>query len=375
MIRVFQTIHKYTPHIPLFEEKYDVTDDMDFETLRRLVVNDGYASTYLLLPALEHKADEVFYTIWDYERLQQCWAREHGLRTRDLSEIKLAQIEEYKPDIFYNMSAFCDGEFIKRLGKSRVRKDIYWNGIIEPEPRTFYEYDGQLSLHRPYIDYWKRRGLAACELQPSIPSSWHRRIHANKSIDVLFYGQYFKGMFDNRNGIIDDLLKYKQASRRDIRCHLTYTETRHLQTIFRIPGLPWTHIRRPVISFPSRNVREQSLPPLYGDTLYGSIAQAKIVVNAYTDDNRDFKSNMRLYEGIGLGAFLISEEGNYPDGFEPEVDFYTYRNSAELIHQIERVLADWPAHAEVAQRTQRKISALYSKERQWNDFQDFVSSL
>ena len=117
------------------------------------------------------------------------------------------------------------------------------------------------------------------------------------------------------------------------------------------------------------------MPPLYGDALYNAISQAKIVVNAYGNDNHDFKSNMRLFESIGLGAFLITEEGNYPDGFEPGVDFYTYTDSKSLMRQIERVLYDWLSHAVMAQRTQKKISDLYSKERQWNDFITFASNL
>lgn len=372
-MRVYQCIHKYFPHIPLFEEKNGVGDDMDFETLRKLVVEDGYASTYMLLPALQHKTDEVFYTIWDYDRLQLLWAREHGLKTNDLSSIKLAQIEEYKPDVFYNFSAFCDDDFIKRLGKDKNRKDIYWNGIIEPEPQTFPDYDGQISLHRPYIEYWHERGLAALELQPGIPEAWSRASANEKQFDVLFYGQYLKKFFSGRNRLIEDILHLKMSGSIDVRCHLTYTEQR--QTIFRIPKLPWTRVTVPYINFPSAVVREQSLPPLYGDALYKAISESRIVINAYTDDNRDFKSNMRLFESVGLGAFLITEEGNYPDGFEPGVDFYTYTDSKSLIDQIERVLGDWSYHAKIAQNTQKKITELYTKERQWGDFSKFASGL
>ena len=372
-MNVYQCIHKYPPHIPLFEQKYGVTDDMDFETLRRLIVEDGYASAYILKPALQHRTDEIFYTVWDYERLQQCWARERGLKTRDLGEIKLAQIEEFQPDVFYNFSAFCDSEFIKRLGRSKRRKDVYWNSIIEPEPRTFLEYDGQLSLHRPFVENWKKRGLAAYELQPAIPDGWANIANSAKNSDVLFYGQCSKDLFNDRNGLISDLLRHKLASGRDIRCHLQYDE--HRPTIFRIPKLPWSRVRLPIVTFPTKLIREQSLSPLYGDALYSAVAEARIIVNTYGDYNDDFKSNMRLFESVGLGAFLISEAGNYPDGFEPGVDFYTYRNSEELIAQIERVLADWPAHAAIAQRTQQKIGALYNKKRQWDDFQRFVSSL
>ncbi len=372
-MKVYQCIHKYPPHIPLFEKENGITDEMDFESLRSLIIEDGYASTYILLPALQNKRDEVFYTIWDYGRLQKCWAREHGMRTQNLDAIKLAQIEEYKPDVFYNFSAFCDAEFIQMLGKSSGRKDVCWNGIIEPVPRTFPHYDGYLSLHRPYIGYWRNRGLAACELQPGIPASWSSLTKCKKNIDVLFYGQYAKRFFGQRNKVIEDLLDYKLATGLDIRCHLSYTENR--LNICLIPKLPWTRVCLPVTTFPIRKIREQSMAPLYGDSLYRTIAQAKIVVNAYTDDNRDFKSNMRLFEAIGLGAFLISEEGNYPGGLEPEVDFYTYRTSDQMTQQIERVISDWPAHAEIARRTQLKITALYSKERQWDDFRSFVVNL
>jgi spore maturation protein CgeB len=372
-MRIYQCIHKYSPHIPLFENKYGVTDDMDFDTLRRLIVDDGYASTYILQPALEHKPEEVFFTIWDYERLQWKWAEEKGMTSRDLQEIKLAQIEEYQPDVFYNMSAFCDGHFINRLGKNRERIDVYWNGIIESTPRTFLDYDGQLSLHRPYIDHWRKQGLKALELQPGIPDSWAQYDSSNKSIDVLFYGQYLRGMFNNRNRMVEDLLRYKIKNKIDLRCHLSFKEKR--LKLLSISKLPWARVNLPIITFPSKLIRKNSLQPLYGQTLYQSITNARIVVNAYTDDNKDYKSNMRLYEATGLGAFLISEEGTYPDGFAPGFDFYTYRNSGDLIEQIHRVLDDWPAHEIIAKRTQHKVTQLYSKKRQWQDFLNFIESL
>ena len=195
---------------------------MDFESLRRLLIDDGYASTYILQPALEHKPEKVFYTLWNYDRLQWKWADEQGLKTRDLTEIKLAQIEEYQPDIFYNLSAFCDGDFIKLLGKRKGRKDIYWNRFIEATPRTYIEYDGQISLHRPFVETWRDRGLKALELQPAIPNTWKNESPVYRTIDVLFYGQYLRsGIFDNRNRLIDDLLQYKSNTGQDIRCHLT----------------------------------------------------------------------------------------------------------------------------------------------------------
>jgi hypothetical protein len=362
-MKVYQCIHKYPPHIPLFEKKYGVTGDMDFESLRSLIIQDGYASSYILLPALQNKIEDVFYTVWNYERLQLLWAREHGLKTNDLDEIKLAQLEEYMPNVFYNMSPFCDNGFIKKLGKRAECKRVYWNGFIEREPRTFPGYDGQLSLHRPYVEYWKSKGLAACELQPAIPEAWGKYTRADKSIDVLFYGQFDKAIFGSRNKLIEKLLHYKLETGRDIRCHLQFGPRRRFVPPF------LAHYKIP------RIVKKYALPPLYGEDLYKAIGQARIVVNAYTDNNQDFKSNMRLFEATGLGAFLVSEDGVYPDGCEPGVDFYTYKNVDGLISQIERVLTDWTTHAEIARRTQNKFTLFFNKERQWNEFKSFISIL
>ncbi len=116
-MKVYQCIHKYPPHIPLFEAKHGITDqtDLTFSQLQKLVIDDGYAAAYILQPALEHKTGDVFFTIWDYKRLQYLWAEENGLHTTDLKKIKLAQIEKLKPDVVYNHSPFCDFDFIKQL--------------------------------------------------------------------------------------------------------------------------------------------------------------------------------------------------------------------------------------------------------------------
>ena len=372
-MKVYQCIHKYPAHISGFEERAGVSDATDFATLHRKFLADGYASTYILHPALDNRPEEIFYTVWDYERLQWKWADEHGLKTRDLDEIKLAQIEEFNPDVFYNMSPFCDRDFIKRLGKRKGRIDICWNAFVRgPRPSTFGEYEGHVSLHRPYVEFWREQGLKALELQPAMPQAWEAFESIEPDVDVLFYGQLFRGIFDNRIRLVEDLLRYGLERRRDLRCHLTYPER---GWVLRIPGMAHFRIKLPISRFPGRLVRKHSLSPLYGEELYRTVSKSRVVVNLYGDENRDFKSNMRLFEATGLGAFLISEAGDYPDGFEPGVDFYTFKDSTELVDQIERVLSDWPRHAEIARRTRQKITALYSKQQQWLDFQHFVREL
>ena len=369
-MKIFQTIHKYPPHIPEFEKKNGITDatNITFEELRKLIVEDGYASCYILQPALEHKTDEVFYTIWDYERLQYLWAKENGVASRDLSEIKLAQLEKFKPDVFYNLSPFRDHNLIELIKIRGIKcKTICWNSLIVDRPMTFPLYDVHLTLHEPYLDYWKKLGLKSFELQPAIPDFWDFE-NQNRAVDVLFYGQYFESMFSQRNRLIEKLVSYKNETSFKMDIHLQYKIKKHVQVKF-------LKYKKTVINYPPQSIVNATLKPLYGSELYDKIANSKIVVNAYGDFNNEFKSNMRVFESIGHGAFLISEKGNYPKGLTPDVDFYTYENFEELTEKIDYVLSNWEAHSKLALKTARKVRSFFSKEKQWQRFQEIVASV
>lgn len=370
-MKVFQTAHKYSPHIPLFEKKYGIADDLNisFEELRRLIVEDGYASAYILKPALEHDTENFFYTLWDYDRLQLLWAREHGLETNDLAEIKLAQLQWFQPDVFYNMSPVADNNFIELLKIRGIKcKTICWNGFIEQRPRTFPLYDMHLTLHKPFVEYWHKLNLQAIEFQPAIPDNWVNNVK-ERPIDVLFYGQYADFIFKERNRLVNQLLEFSRKNRKyNIKVHLQYKKTSaDLLRIYRCS------FKKTV--YPSRLIRNHSLPPLYGGDLYEAISKAKIVINAYGDYNREYKSNLRVFEAIGHGAFLISECGNYPDGLSPDIDFYTYSSFGELTEKIKFVLSRWPEHKVKAQVASEKIRSIFSKDSQWEQFKKIVSQI
>lgn len=60
-MKVYQCIHKYSPHIPFLERKHNIGQrSLSFEELRNIIIQDGYAAPYILKPAIEGKADQVF---------------------------------------------------------------------------------------------------------------------------------------------------------------------------------------------------------------------------------------------------------------------------------------------------------------------------
>jgi hypothetical protein len=142
-MKIYQCIHKYPPHIPAFEARWGIHDGSTFAEIHAAFLADGYASVYRLDPGDAHPEDEVFFTLWNYERLQHAWARERGLKTRDLDEIRLAQIEEFAPDVIYDFSPFLSPDFARRAAERGDFRILCWNGFIQAEdPLVVPGYDG-----------------------------------------------------------------------------------------------------------------------------------------------------------------------------------------------------------------------------------------
>ncbi len=373
-MKVFQCFHKYPPYIPQFEKKYNIESrNPGFNELRELLIKDGYASTYLLKPALEGKHDEVFYTLWDYERLQYKWAEEEGLNTKDLDEIKLAQITSFKPDVFYNHSPRYDNDFVKKLSSFTNLKKVCWDAIITQYPHLHKLYDLRLTLFYPFVKYWLSRNLPSALLQPAYTPIWNDFLNHERKIDILFYGQYAPFYFDLRSKLIRELLDWSLSNDYVVRFHLDYNSghfirKRHLKFLGKNVLVSSTNKVPKVII-------KKALSPVYGSELYNTIARSKIVINAFTDNNGLFKDNMRTYETLGLGALMIGEDGIYPDFLEPDIDFLTYKTLNDLIEKIEYVLS-LPDHGrEMANKAHQKLVSTCTKERQWEQFCKLVESL
>lgn len=371
-MRIYQTIHKYHPHIPWFEEKYGIHDESghSFNDLQRCILEDGYASAYILQPEVPEQ-HEVFFTLWNYERMQIQWAKEHGFNSTHLQEIKQAQIAWFKPDVFYDFSAMLDKDFLVQYPIDSSITTVAWYGIIEEQPLAFPDYDFRVTLHRPYIQQWTSKGLSCFELQPAFDPRWNAFDQQKKTIDVLFYGQFLNRMFRNRNKFMTDLMRYaEQHQELNIKIHLQLQSPRKVRKQlfgFGVPG--WYE------EFPSEYVRSHALTPIYGRQLYETIGRSKFVINGYTNQNKEFKSNMRLFESLGCGSLLISEKGNYPEGFNEGVHYLPYEveKPKQLFEKLPDLIAGYSLRHEKSKPMIDELKSHYSKQRQWKAFQESIS--
>jgi hypothetical protein len=371
MMKVYQCIRAYDPYIPAFENKYNIKgNNYSFVELRDLLIKDGFASTYILKPAFENDKD-FFFTFWNYKTLQFKWAQEKGLKTTDLDEIRIAQIDDFNPDVYYNFSTYYDNAILESILKRKGLVSVCWDATIGSFfPPVHQNYDLRATLYEPFLKYWNQHGFKSVLLPPAFPDSWNELDQTKKDIDILFYGQINEHFFSGRNAIIDDLLKWNNKKGYKLKMHLQLPKQK--KPLINVRGFNRFAHWLPVAT---KAIRQNALPPIYGQELYETIARSKIVVNAFGNFNVHHKENMRNYESIGCGAVMIGEDGIYPDHFEPNKDFYTYRTTNELFAKIDQVLSLPDQGTEMVKNARNKLRLVYSKEEQWNGFVEAVNSL
>lgn len=374
-LRVYQCIHKYAPHIPQFEKRWGIGDHSTFAEIHDALLRDGYASVYRLIPPTGRCNDEVFFTVWNYERLQRTWAREQGLAESDLDEIRLAQIKKFEPDVVYDFSSFVVPEFATKLRKRFSGPILCWNGFIkETEPPVGAAYDAYVSLHRPFVESWKQRGYPALELQPGIEPAWGTRplrAFQERSQDLILYGQ-IGSHFSKRAELATAVAEAAQTNGYKFKCYAGASK-RYYRPGGRLArmgvDLPF------LVKWPPKPLRSFLSPSVFGAGLYEAIRGAKGVLNNFTDLSVDFHANMRIFETIGNGTPLLTPRGVYPDGLEANLDYVPF-DSVEDISDIMRYLKSEPdAALSFAKNARTRALKNFSKEKQYEKFRDFVATL
>jgi hypothetical protein len=368
-MKVFQSLHRYDPYLPYFEEKYDTTS-MSFKEHLETLIADRFYTLHILKPALDF-SEEVFYTLWNYEALQLKWARENGLVETDLKKILYAQIEAYQPDVFYNMSPtfFSKQELEENLDSSILK--ICWSASPFFDNELFKSYKTRLTNIPFDIKPASEVGFRSDLFQPAYdPLMDEYGNNTERPIDLLFYGQYARSIFKKRNKQLDRLLEFKEQSDYNVEILLQYFIEK--EPVVNIP-----YIRRywQKITYPPKSVRTLSGATIFGLDVYKKISQSKIVFNAGVDFSKEFKVNMRNFEVLGCGAHMLSDVGVYPTGFEMGTHFSTYTDIEDCLKKIDRLLKEDTQRLSIAKAGNEMIKNNYTKEQQWQAFQAIVESI
>jgi spore maturation protein CgeB len=135
------------------------------------------------------------------------------------------------------------------------------------------------------------------------------------------------------------------------------------------------HEKFKVLQFPPKKVALHASPALFGTEMLKHIGQAKIVFNCHVDIAGDERVNMRIFEALGCGAHMLSDEGIYPQGLKAGEHFSTYRDVSQLEEKIVHLLQSQHDREQIAARGTATLEELYSKEKQWQQFKQIVSNV
>jgi hypothetical protein len=334
-----------------------------FQKLTDAFLDDRYGASHILLPVLNHDAD-AFFTNGDDEVAQCAWAAERGMRrSSSMTEILLAQIEEHRTEIFYNLDPVrYDSSFLRKM-PGTVRRSIAWRAApLAGADLSAYDCVG---CNFPSIrQEFKRQGLKVFSLFPAHdPVLDCYATRTERPIDVLFVGGYSRHHM-NRVTILDRIAEFRDIYR------IVFALDRSKVTRFAesfIGNVGMSRFRRP------RNVRAVSTEPVFGRQFYELLSRSKVVLNGAIDMAGDDRGNMRCWEALGGGCLLLSDVGNYPDGFVSQVTMVTYNGADDCANQAQSWLTNTLRLREVAISGNAMIRERYSKNLQWDRFQELAS--
>jgi len=327
---------------------------------------DRYNAVHILDPIYSNA--DAFFTNADDRLTQLSWAKEKGISANATDdEILLNQIEEHKPDVFYNLDPMkFDSSFVKKIPSS-VKYRVAWRAVLNKQT-DISAYDLIVSNFPGILESFEQQGCKTAYFCPSHdPYMDSMASSQNRDIDVLFIGSYSRHHV-KRAKVIEAVSTL--SGKCNIQFHLAASKyTKVFESKLNILNLG-SKYQRP------NSVKSCSYDPLYGIELLYTIGRSKIVLNGAIDMSGIDKGNMRCFEALGCGACMVTDRGNYPSGFVDGENYVSYDDHLDAVDVIKDLLSENGQEnlQRIAKSGYEMISKQYSKARQWDDFVRIVNS-
>lgn len=360
-MRLFQNSGLYRAYLPRLNALSARADS--FNGRITAFLSDRFGAPHFLLPVLE-RAPEAFFTNGDDEIGQRAWGREHGMApSSTLDQVLLAQIEEHRAEIFYNMDPMRYGsDFVRRL-PGCVRTSIAWRAAPSPGA-DFGAYDLVICNFPTILEEYRRAGWKAAYFAPAHdPEMDGFASNTDRPVDVLFVGGYSRH-HRRRAQLLEAIASRDRV--RVIVMHLDRSRATRWAESWIGRMLPLGTHRRPAA------IRRVAREPIFGRDLYKALAQAKIVVNGAIDMAGADRGNMRCFEAMGCGCALLSDAGHYPSGMEPGGTLVTYQDTADALLRLDELLSMPERRRSIARAGHEMVASRYSKQMQWQHFKNLV---
>ncbi|KKS76930.1 MAG: hypothetical protein UV51_C0013G0016, partial [Candidatus Woesebacteria bacterium GW2011_GWC1_42_9] len=199
-VKLFKASPLYDQYLVDFYLAHKEIDSVNYSQQYRLLMDDCYGWADFWKKNLEKIGNyEVFEAVTNAEKLQKQWAQEHGIvygKESWLQDILEAQIEYFKPDVFFahdytNLTV----SFRERIrDKFRIKVIIGWDGIAQNNPEVYRGCDLVLTCNENSVEFYRQNGFQSHFFPFAFEASIFDKLQKRKPFhDVVFSGSLFIG--------------------------------------------------------------------------------------------------------------------------------------------------------------------------------------
>lgn len=322
-----------------------------FSTQVSTLLQGGFSLAHNVALMMPKHGYQASFIIPNAANAQAQWLREAGQALSNpqaaFHETVLRQIDSIKPDILYLSDVLSlNSAFLRRLSW-RPRLIIGWHAAPGVEQIDFSAFDVMVSSHAGCREAALRQGAAAVEpFAPGLPRDLADQVkNEPKLYDVIFSGQ------------IGEIHRKR---------------TEHLLTLVRAEALRKAGVSLGLflVGKGPSELAAYVRPPVWGLEMYRTLRRARIVLNVHVDMAFGAPQNMRIFETLAVGSFLLTDhDGVHTPPFMPDQELGTFTSPDHMIEKILHYLRHTDERETIAQAGQRRCLAEHSMEHRaaWLD--------
>lgn len=310
---------------------------------------------FLELFGIDSFNPNFFSTIANSKRIQNIWRLENNLSPNhteiDNYPTLISQIEKYQPDVIYtNNHQIVNDNFAKQIDKKI--KLVLWNASPINGAPNLSHFNLGLSFDTKYLNSLRNHGINKLKIKNFSADkrirTRHRFTSQIKEQDLIFTGTV-SDKFGKRIQLLSDISS-NLGGRLNIRYHLLTQTYRYTK----VPKIPFKLITK-------------SRQPIFMADMLREFGKSRIVLNMHSDMSSEVKGNMRVFETLANGSFLLTDAGNYPEGLVPGRHFVTYKNSSDAIDKIKYYVKNDSEREEIALQGNAALVGLFSPKESARD--------
>lgn len=317
----------YTPYLNSFYVAHPKFKELSYKEMLNLLLNQFFADTGAAHYYFNLNGYESSIIIANCELLQKKWAQENNFIYDHLNwekEIALAQIQYFKPDVFYIESIFSFyGAFIKEA-KKYSKKIAAWISTPYTDDLPLNDIDVIFSSTPDFVKCFNKLGISSYYILPGFDERVIDKIKnpQPKTINFSFVGGW-SDVHINRKLLLN-------------------------QFVSKTPLEIWGYGYKKNYSIKSLSFYKNYFFPdnkeilkhyhkeLWGLEMYEILQKSLITLNVHEALLNGNVGNMRMFEATGVGTMLLNDYGNnLSQLFEIDKEIVAFKSFPEALEKYQ----------------------------------------